>query len=361
MSRMVFPLISLNYLPASLDYFLTSPGNTSSLSENGLIPLAISSSHDDSYMHAIQAYDANNNEPLIPPQVPMVSPTTLPPSPVLSPMFDFFIPEEILPPRERSHFRSSSSTNPPAQPQAIEIGENYHGAPDTSYARHEEQIKDILNHLDELSLDHIEEMKDKIEEKANGTPLDVNNDLQLSGLKMPPKRTSTSSTPAMTQAAIRQLVADSVAAALEAQAANMANTDNTNRNPEPRETPAARKCTYKEFMSCQPFYFNVNCTETAKVKYATGTGSQLTEECLDLYCPRIEVRKIEDEFYNLVVKGNDLKTYARRFQELETLCPNIMLNNEKLMEVFIGGLPQSIEGTVTASKPQTLEESINIA
>ncbi|GKB24866.1 hypothetical protein Tco_0864267 [Tanacetum coccineum] len=36
----------------------------------------------------------------------------------------------------------------------------------------------------------------------------------------------------MTQAAIRKLVADSVTAALEAQAANMANTDNTTR---PRE------------------------------------------------------------------------------------------------------------------------------
>ncbi|GKB16975.1 hypothetical protein Tco_0850898, partial [Tanacetum coccineum] len=31
------------------------------------------------------------------------------------------------------------------------------------------------------------------------------------------------------------------------------------------------------------------------------------------YCPRTEVKKMEDEFYNLVVKGNDLKTYARRF------------------------------------------------
>ncbi|GJR04064.1 reverse transcriptase domain-containing protein [Tanacetum coccineum] len=224
---------------------------------------------------------------------------------------------------------------------------------------------------------------------------------------MPPKRTSTSAAPAMTQAAIRQLVADSVVAALEAQAANMANTDNTNRNPEPRETPAARKCTYKEFMSCQPFYFNgtegavglihwfertesvfsrSNCTEDSKVKFATGT---LTEDALswwnsyakpigieqadkiawtelkrlltNKYCPQTEVRKMEDEFYNLVVKGNDLKTYARRFQELATLCPNMVPNNEKLMEVFIGGLPQSIEGTVTASKPQTLEEAINIA
>ncbi|GJV73376.1 hypothetical protein Tco_1493371 [Tanacetum coccineum] len=31
------------------------------------------------------------------------------------------------------------------------------------------------------------------------------------------------------------------------------------------------------------------------------------------------------------------------------------------MEAFIGGLPLSIEGNVTASKPQTLEEATNIA
>ncbi|GKF13970.1 reverse transcriptase domain-containing protein [Tanacetum coccineum] len=35
-------------------------------------------------------------------------------------------------------------------------------------------------------------------------------------------------------------------------------------------------------------------------------------------------------------------------------------NAEKLMEAFINGLPRSIEGNVTASKPQTLEEAINI-
>ncbi|GKF61428.1 hypothetical protein Tco_0181482 [Tanacetum coccineum] len=69
---------------------------------------------------------------------------------------------------------------------------------------------------------------------------------------------------------------------------------------------------------------------------------------------------MEDEFYNLVVKGDDLKIYVRRFQELVVLCPNMVLNSEKLMEAFIGGLPQSIEGNVTASKPQTLEEAITI-
>ncbi|GJV65129.1 hypothetical protein Tco_1475957 [Tanacetum coccineum] len=47
--------------------------------------------------------------------------------------------------------------------------------------------------------------------------------------------------PAMTQATIRKLVANSIAAALEAQAATMANADNTNRNTEQREIPIARK------------------------------------------------------------------------------------------------------------------------
>nr|GEW01486.1 reverse transcriptase domain-containing protein [Tanacetum cinerariifolium] len=96
----------------------------------------------------------------------------------------------------------------------------------------------------------------------------------------------------MNQAAIWQLIDDRVAAALEAQAANMANINNTNRNPEPREAHVARKCSYKEFMSCQTFNF---------------------------------------------------KDY------------------EKMIEAFIGRLPQNIEGNVTSSKPQNLKEAINIS
>ncbi|GJT84312.1 reverse transcriptase domain-containing protein [Tanacetum coccineum] len=224
---------------------------------------------------------------------------------------------------------------------------------------------------------------------------------------MPPKKTSTSEAPAMTQAAIRKLVADSVTAALEAQAATMANTSNPNRNTGPTGTPVVKTGNYKEFISCQPFYFNgtegavglirwfertesvfsrSRCAEENKVTFATGT---LTDDALswwnayaqpmgveqanqitwtelkrlltNKYCPRTEVRKMEEELYNLTVKGNDLKPYVRRFQELTVLCPNMVPNTEKLLEAFIGGLPRSIEGNVTASKPQTLEEAINIA
>ncbi|GJS79692.1 hypothetical protein Tco_0729573 [Tanacetum coccineum] len=73
---------------------------------------------------------------------------------------------------------------------------------------------------------------------------------------MPLKRSSTSAAPAMTQAAIRQLITDGIVAALEAQVVSMTNADNPNRNTGPREIPVAKRGNYKESISCQPFYFN---------------------------------------------------------------------------------------------------------
>ncbi|GJY23588.1 putative reverse transcriptase domain-containing protein [Tanacetum coccineum] len=74
------------------------------------------------------------------------------------------------------------------------------------------------------------------------------------------------------------------------------------------------------------------------------TWTELKRLLTNKYCPRTEVKKMEDEFYNLTVKGNDLKTYIRRFKELAVLCPNMEPNTEKLMEAFIEVLPISIEG-----------------
>nr|GEU78998.1 reverse transcriptase domain-containing protein [Tanacetum cinerariifolium] len=143
---------------------------------------------------------------------------------------------------------------------------------------------------------------------------------------MPPKRASTSAAPAMAQAAIRQLVADSITTALEVQATNMANADNTNRNPELREAPVARKCSYKEFMSCQPFNF----------KGSEGAvGLIYWFECAE----------------SVFSCSNCIEDYKVKFST----------DSEKMMKAFIEGLPRSIKGNVTASKPQTLKEAINIA
>ncbi|GJR25374.1 hypothetical protein Tco_1101606 [Tanacetum coccineum] len=164
--------------------------------------------------------------------------------------------------------------------------------------------------------------------------------------EMPPKRSSTSATPAITEDAIRQLIAG-IAAALEAQAASIENSDNSIRNTGPREIPVAKRGNYKEFINCQPFYFNgtegavdlirwfkrtesvfsrSKCAEEDRVTFATGTltndalswwnayaqpikieqanritWTELKRLLTNKYCPRTEVKKMEDKFYKLVV------------------------------------------------------------
>nr|GEW04708.1 transposon Ty3-G Gag-Pol polyprotein [Tanacetum cinerariifolium] len=70
---------------------------------------------------------------------------------------------QILPPKKRRRDQSSSST--PTLPQEFKIGES---SRKSGLEHHEEQIKEILNHLDELSLDRIENMKDNIEGLGKG-------------------------------------------------------------------------------------------------------------------------------------------------------------------------------------------------
>ncbi|GJX60179.1 putative reverse transcriptase domain-containing protein [Tanacetum coccineum] len=194
---------------------------------------------------------------------------------------------------------------------------------------------------------------------------------------MPPKRTSTSEAPAMTQAAIKKLVADSVTATLEAQATTMAGTSNPNRNTGRTGTPVAKTGNYKEFISCQPFYFNgtkgavglirwfertksvfsrSKCAEENKVTFATGT---LTDDALSWWNAYAQPMGVDQA--NQITWTELKRLLKNKFQELAILCPNMVPNTEKLLEAFIGGLPRSIEGNVTASKPQTLEEAINIA
>ncbi|GJY81675.1 hypothetical protein Tco_0494426 [Tanacetum coccineum] len=127
-----------DYIPASSDYVPASTGKTYSSSSNnsfGLVPitsLTLSLFHDDPYMKVMHAYYAKES-PIPPPTI------------------------------KQGRDRSSSSTS--ALPQAFEIGES---SRKTSLERHEEQIEEILNHLDELSLDRIEHIEDKIEGLRNG-------------------------------------------------------------------------------------------------------------------------------------------------------------------------------------------------
>ncbi|GJW58135.1 hypothetical protein Tco_0104866 [Tanacetum coccineum] len=286
----------------------------------------------------------------------------------------------------------------------------------TSLERHEEQIKEILNHLDELSLDRIVHIEDKVEGLGKGhviiqqdfdnleaelqkdharitklqrKQMGNNNKIALGRFRIanleqistrnptsprhqadkesllnaiyelknsqkgpsnysrldtiespilisPSSSVGSSSlvrstTPPPDYPFNESIFAD-VSAALGAQA-TMANTDNTNRNTKEREAPIARKCSYKEFMSCQPINFKgsegafglicwfeqtesvfsrSNCTEDYKVKFATGT---LTKEALSWWNSFSQSIGIEEaykitwvEFKKLLIKKEPMIT-----------------------------------------------------
>ncbi|GJS40734.1 reverse transcriptase domain-containing protein [Tanacetum coccineum] len=284
----------LDYTSVSSDYFLASSKSSSfNSSENykdNIIPPVFSSFYNNPCLKDIQAFYAKEL-PISSPN-PITPPAILTPSPVLPPslLFDpryFFVPEELLLPKKRICSSSSSSTmlsnssqnqtcnlvSPSftvytsTPPQVFEIGKCL----DKRYLKnHEKQVKDILNYLDELHLHRIERM-----EKGR-----IN--------------------------------------ALEAQTAAMANIDNPNRNTGPRQIPQCPRNTGLTFatgtLTNDALSWWNSYTQPIGIDQDNQIAwTELKRLLTDKYYPRTEVKKMEDEFYNLTVKGNDLKTYVRRF------------------------------------------------
>nr|GEW14548.1 hypothetical protein [Tanacetum cinerariifolium] len=105
----------------------------------------------------MRAYYAKKSP--IPP--PIITPSSSMPNPQ-----EFFLHEDFSLPKKQGHDQSSCSTS--TLPQAFEIGES---SCKTSLERHEEKIEGILNHLEELSLDRIKHIEDKIEDLENVRPM----------------------------------------------------------------------------------------------------------------------------------------------------------------------------------------------
>ncbi|GJY03694.1 putative reverse transcriptase domain-containing protein [Tanacetum coccineum] len=275
-----------NFIPASPDYVPASPGKTYSSSSNsfGVVPIAsptLSLFQDDPYMKVMQAFYA-----------------------------------------KKSHF---------------EIGES---SRKTNLERHEEQIEKILNHLDELSSRPTFNNKDKIEGLRKGRVIiqqDFDNleaELQQARAqisKLQKKQMGNNHKISLARFRITDLEhiindiqirhqedKESLLNAINelnqegpsnyeirsySRSTIMAGTSNPNRNTGPTRTPVEKMGNYKEFISCQPFYFNgtegavslicwfeqtesvfsrSKCVEENKVTFATGTLIDDALSCFDI-------------------------------------------------------------------------------
>ncbi|GJR68972.1 hypothetical protein Tco_0015037 [Tanacetum coccineum] len=195
-----------------------------------MIPPVFSSFYKNPCLKDVQAFYAKEL-PISSPD-PITSPAILTPSLILPPslLFDpryFFIPEELLPPKKRIHSPSSSST--------------------TLSNPSRNQTRNLVS---PSSLVY--------------TPTPP---------KMPPKRTSTSETPAITLDASTIVVAD-FNCSLVAPSAAMALPTNPNRYNGLEKSPVD---SFAAFERTESVFSRSKCAEEDRVTFATGT---LTDDAL---------------------------------------------------------------------------------
>ncbi|KAL4555062.1 hypothetical protein LXL04_037673 [Taraxacum kok-saghyz] len=91
------------------------------------------------------------------------------------------------------------------------------------------------------------------------------------------------------------------------------------------------------------------------------TWEELKVMLLEEYCPRSEVKKLEQEFWNLTMKGSEIQAYTTRFTELAMLCPGMVSPEYKKVERYIWGLAPHIQSWVTSASPATFESAKALA
>ncbi|GKD06295.1 putative reverse transcriptase domain-containing protein [Tanacetum coccineum] len=233
---------------------------------------------------------------------------------------------------------------------------------------------------------------------------------------MEPKRTTranpadTTATTSMTNAQLKAMIDQGVTDALAVRDVdrNTNGDDSHNSGTGARRTErVSRECTYPDFMKCQPLNFKVmegvveliqwfekmetmfsisNCSVENQIKFSTCTllagaltwwnshvrnvghdvayamtWTNLKKKITDKYCPRVEIKKLEAELWNLKVKGTDVIGYSQYFQELALLCVRMFPEESDKIERYVGGLLDMIYGSVVESKPKTMQEAIEIA
>ncbi|GKF32265.1 hypothetical protein Tco_0102063, partial [Tanacetum coccineum] len=134
---------------------------------------------------------------------------------------------------------------------------------------------------------------------------------------MPPKRMSTFETPAITLAAIQQLINDGISSALKAQAASMAK---------------GAVDLIRWFERTESVFSRSNCVKENKVTFATGT---LTDDAMSWWNSYAQPIRIDQETW---------------YQILRNLWKSSLVD-----------YPEVLKEMLLSSKPQTLEEAINIA
>ncbi|XP_022024160.1 uncharacterized protein LOC110924466 [Helianthus annuus] len=165
-------------------------------------------------------------------------------------------------------------------------------------------------------------------------------------------------------------------------------------------------CNYKQFNSAKPLKFNgfegatrllqwfesiesifrhVQCPGELKVEFASsvfqkralswwngamrdrGADIAMAQTCEEFknlmkkeFCPRIEMRALETEFYYLKQDSGENCAYIDQFEELSLLFPTMVTPSDPAIEKYIDGLPDPVQDIIIGSKPAMIREAIEL-
>nr|GFB29093.1 reverse transcriptase domain-containing protein [Tanacetum cinerariifolium] len=74
-----------------------------------------------------------------------------------------------------------------------------------------------------------------------------------------------------------------------------------------------------------------------------------------------EIKKLKIKLWNLEVKENNVSACTEHFQELTIICTKFVADETEKINKYVSGLPDNIYGSVKASNPKTLDETIELA
>nr|GEW08984.1 hypothetical protein [Tanacetum cinerariifolium] len=131
--------------------------------------------------------------------------------------------------------------------------------------------------------------------------------------------------------------------------------------------PEITGCTYITFMKCEPHPFKViegavelcqwfekleSVIASMGIDDTNGTPwNEVRKWMIEEFYPQSVLQRLEQELYNLKLKGTDIDGYTNRFHKLALLCPRMVEPKHVKVEQYIRGFSKNIHGDVTSSRP----------
>ncbi|GKD29677.1 hypothetical protein Tco_1240455 [Tanacetum coccineum] len=207
-------------------------------------------------------------------------------------------------------------------------------------------------------------------------------------MKIPPRKgtrtapaTATGTTP-ITDAAIRALIAQGVADALaeqEIQRNTNLNGDGSqgSRSGITRPVRPTHKCTYSDFLKCQPLNFKgtkgvvgltqwfermetvfhiSNCAVENQAKFATCTHFSVALTWWNSHVKTVG----RDAAYGMSWKTL-MKMMTVKYCPRTLMCGRMFPEESDEVKKYVGGLPDMLQGNVMSNRPKAMQEAIELA